>query len=296
MDNAQKTPARLRQELGGLEDAIAAHISWLKDWHVRIFGAAMNGEAIPTVEDTSQTPFRKWYYGPALDVFGESPAYPALGFGMESMQSQARQLIEKLNETGKFPPTEYKEFMDAAASFNEKTFKLQRETLFQITQIDDLTGAGDEMAMRDYIESERERVKRAGQDATVVICELADYINQKGESVDAERSEVLVEFAVTIADQLRPYDQLYRINNDQFLICLPYTDVGVAELVIKRLHDKVSGSLLKMKDGAEIKLRTHMGIAPIGAEESVETILEHASEALDLARINALSDVYSWTG
>ena len=69
-------------------------------------------------------------------------------------------MAEKLAETGMFPATEYNDFMEAAASFKEMVFKLQRKTLFQVTHIDDLTGAGDEMAMRDYIEAERERVKR----------------------------------------------------------------------------------------------------------------------------------------
>ena len=59
-----------------------------------------------------------------------------------------------------FPVTEYNDFMETAAAFNEMVFKLQRETLFQVAHIDDLTGAGDEMAMRNYIEAERERVKR----------------------------------------------------------------------------------------------------------------------------------------
>ena len=294
MSNELKTPEKLRQELRRLEDAVSDHITWMKDWHLQVLGAAMNGEAISTAEDDIQIPFLKWYYGQAQDIFGDSPAYPALRFSLAALQSHALQLAEKLNETGKFPPAEYKEFMESAAAFNEMTFKLQRESLFQIAQIDDLTGAGDVTAMRDYIEAER--VKRMDQAATVVICELSDFASRGGAPVKNSRSEVLVEFAVTISDQLRPYDQLYRIDNDQFLICLPYTDITVAEQVIKRLHGKVSGSLLKMKDGTQVKLETYMGIAPIGGEESVETILEHATEALELARINALTDVYSWEG
>jgi diguanylate cyclase (GGDEF)-like protein len=210
------------------------------------------------------------------------------------MQSYAHQLAEKLNQTGKLPPDEYNDFMTAAAAFNEKSFRLQRETLFQIAHIDDLTGIGDEIAMFDFIEAERERVKRMDQDASIVICELADYTNQEGEPVDADRAEVLVEFSQIIANQLRPYDQLYRIDNDEFLICLPYTDLAVAELVIKRLHDRVSGKLLVMKDGSEIKLRTHMGIAPIGGDENVETILGHAIEAMNIARVNVASDIFTW--
>jgi hypothetical protein len=69
-------------------------------------------------------------------------------------------LAEKLAETDMFPATEYNDFMEATAAFNEMVFKLQRETLSQVAYIDDLTGAGDEVAMRDYIEAERERVKR----------------------------------------------------------------------------------------------------------------------------------------
>ena len=296
MSDDLKTTQKLRQELNHLEAAVSAHIAWLTDWHLKILDAAMNGNSVSTEEEDFQTPFRNWYYGTAQEIFGHSPAFPALGFSLETMRSLARHLAEKLNETGQFPPLEYKEFMEAAASFNEKIFRLQRETVFQVAHIDNLTGAGDAQAMRNDIEAERERVKRVDQDASIVICELADYTDQAGEPVDADRSEVLLEFAGTIADQLRPYDQLYRIDNDEFLICLPYTDLTVAELVIKRLHGKVSESLLQMKDGARIKLRTHMGIAPIGGEESVETILEHANEALELARVNSLSDVYSWGG
>ena len=286
----------LRQELKRLEAVVGEQITWLKDWHLRILGAAMNGESVTAEDDTIDTPFRKWYYSHGQKAFGDSPAFPALGFSLETMRTHARQLTQKLAETGKFPPMEYKDFMDAAAAFNETVFRLQRETLFQVAHIDGLTGAGDEKAMRDYIDAERERVKRMDQEATVAVCELSDFTGRDGEDVEANRADVLVEFATTLAAQLRPYDQLYRINNDLFLISLPYTDVTVAELVIKRLHGKVSGSVLKLKDGTLIKLRSHIGIAPIGAEESVETILEHADEALELARINALTDVYSWEG
>tara|TARA_B100000315_G_C14592187_1_gene596535 strand:+ start:6078 stop:7112 length:1035 start_codon:yes stop_codon:yes gene_type:complete len=296
MSDDYKTPENLRQELKRLETAVGDHISWLKDWHLRILGAGMTGETVEINNAAIDTPFRNWYYSHARDAFGDSPAYPALGFSLETMRSHARQLAEKLAETGKFPPEEYNEFMDAAANFNEMIFKLQRETLFQVAHIDDLTGAGDEMAMRDYIEAERERVMRMDQEATVAVCELSEYTGQDGETVDVSRADVLVEFAITLAAQLRPYDQLYRINNDLFLICLPYTDVTVAELVIKRLHGKVSGSPLNLKNGTQVKLSTHIGIAPIGAEESVETILEHANEALELARANELVDVYSWEG
>ena len=50
----------------------------------------MNGETVAIEDDTIDTPFRKWYYGHARDAFGDSPAYPALGFSLETMRTHAR--------------------------------------------------------------------------------------------------------------------------------------------------------------------------------------------------------------
>jgi hypothetical protein len=94
MSNELKTPEKLRQELRRLEDAVSDHITWMKDLHLQVLGAAKNGEAISTAEDDIQIPFRKWYYGQAQDVFEDSPAYPALGFSLAALQSHALQLAE----------------------------------------------------------------------------------------------------------------------------------------------------------------------------------------------------------
>ena len=90
MSEDPKTPENLHLELKRLEAMVGDQITWLKDWHLRILGAAMNGKTVAVEDDTIETPFHKWYYGHARDDFGDSPAYPALGFSLETMRTHAR--------------------------------------------------------------------------------------------------------------------------------------------------------------------------------------------------------------
>ena len=148
--------------------------------------------------------------------------------------------------------------------------------------------------MRDEIIAERERVKRMGQDACIALAHIGSFTAEDGLEDNVSRSEVLLEFAISLAEQLRPYDRIYRIDNDMFLVCLPYTDVDVAKIVMDRLHANLAGGLLSLEDGTKIMLEAHVGIAPVGGDEDVDTILEHANEAMDIARSNALTNVFMW--
>jgi len=289
-----RSPEQLRMELGRLESAVSGEIEWLKNWHLNVLGAAVSGSDLDLTSIEEKSPFRVWYDGAPRDIFGDSSAFVALGLSLETVQTLARSVAQTVKYTGKFPPDEYKAFMDAVGLFNELVFKLQRESLFQVAHIDDLTGAGDEVAMRDEIIAERERVKRMDQEACIAVAEIGSFTAEDGLEEHVSRSEVLLEFAVTLAEQLRPYDRLYRIDNDRFLVCLPYTDVDVAKIVMDRLHGKITGGSLALEDGTRITLEAHIGIAPVGGDEDVDTILAHAEEALETARSNALTNVFMW--
>ena len=78
------------------------------------------------------------------------------------------------------------------------------------------------------------------------------------------------------------------------MICLPYTDTDVANLVISRLHESLVGGGLAMEDGTKVFIGLRFGIAPIGNDDEIEDVMAHAREALELARTNALLDVVAW--
>ena len=160
--------------------------------------------------------------------------------------------------------------------------------------MDELTGARHETAKRDKIIAERERVNRMDQDACIALAEIGSLTAADSLEDYVSRAEVLLEFSVTLAEQLRPYDRLLRIDKDMFLVSLPYTDVDVAKIVMDRLHEKVAGGSLEFDDGTQITLEAHFDISPVNGGEEVGTILDHAHEAMDIAKNNALIDIFLW--
>ena len=216
------------------------------------------------------------------------------------MQSLCNQVLDLLEDDADIPEPEYAAFMDSVIHFNDQVFKLMRESLSQIAQVDNLTGFGNETGMRVHIMAERERVRRTSQQACIALAELGEYSVpdeeglELGTDIKVGRSEVISEFAHASAELLRPYDQLYRIDNDNFVICLPYTDTDVANLVISRLHESLVGGGLAMEDGTKVFIGLRFGIAPIGNDDEIEDVMAHAREALELARTNALLDVVAW--
>ncbi len=61
-----------------------------------------------------------------------------------------------------------------------------------------------------------------------------------------------------------------------------------------RLHEKVAGGSLEFDDGTQITLEAHFDISPVNGGEEVGTILEHAHEAMDIAKNNALINIFLW--
>jgi|TARA_B100000315_G_C14494675_1_gene549333 diguanylate cyclase (GGDEF)-like protein len=293
-----KTPDIYRRELTRMEAAMREQIEWLKDWHLYVF--SNTGDEQEEFENIAEFPFKAWYGGLPQELFAESPIFVALGFNLESMQTLANQFVRVFQESGHFPEAEYGDFMDSVSKFNDLVFKLMRESLNQVAHVDDLTGVGNETGMRAHISAERERVRRTNQQACVALAELGEYTvpDEDGLELDPDvkvsRSEVISRFAQTVEEMLRPYDQLYRIDNDDFVLCLPYTDTDVANLVVNRLHAALVGGGLGMEDGTKVELVLRFGIAPIGADDEVEDVMEHAREAVELARANALLDVVAW--
>ncbi|MCD6073970.1 MAG: diguanylate cyclase [Rhodospirillales bacterium] len=279
-----KTSEMFRRELSRMEAAMAAQVEWLKDWHVSVL--APDPSQPPAA--IGPTPFRAWYYGLPSDLFAESMAFAVLGMNLETMQTLAEQLANTVRQNaGKLPPAEYAHFMDAVGKFNQGVFKLIRECVSEIAFIDDLTGVGNENGMKLHIAAELERVRRTNQRCCVALVEignfrLADGDHSGGYAINL--NEVMAAFASLLGGKLRPYDQLFRMGQEHFMLALPYTESDVAEAVLKRLAGTLTGGRLKLIDETLIDLDIRFGLASIEPNDTVDTVIENAYSALDQTR------------
>lgn len=301
MPEEVKSQRELRTELSRLEAAIAEQTEWLKEWHLDVVGHSVgkvngngNGDGNGHGAANAQAPFRNWYYGQTPGLFDDSPVFAALGFSLESMQAQARQLVRATQAGQVFPFGEYREFMDAVVSFNDLVFKLQRESWHQLSRVDELTGLGNDQAMRDQIAIERERTQRTGLPTCVALAQLTDFQPVDDDAGKISNAEALVCLAEALEDNLRLYDRVYRYESDIFLICLPNTDADVAEQVVKRLHGLITQKPLQLEDQTKLNVLTIFGIGPVLPADSVSTIVTQVTAALRRASEDSTTPVASW--
>jgi two-component system cell cycle response regulator len=94
--------------------------------------------------------------------------------------------------------------------------------------------------------------------------------------------EVLREFAVRLATNVRAIDLPCRFGGEEFVVLMPDTEVVDAERIADRIRRHVGGSPFRVDSGSELLTVTiSIGVAAtIGETDSPEALLKRADEAL----------------
>ena len=93
-------------------------IEWLKDWHLRGLGTAINGDDSNLRDFDNNSPFRMCYKVSPQGLFNDNSAFAVIGLSVETLQSQARSLGQTVKYGGLASLEEYKDFMDSVSLFN----------------------------------------------------------------------------------------------------------------------------------------------------------------------------------
>lgn len=90
---------------------------------------------------------------------------------------------------------------------------------------------------------------------------------------------VLVHFATTLREHMRPADIIARIGGDEFALILPNCSGDDVRHVLERLQAALAASPLSVSGGL-VTLRFSAGVAERQADEALEQVLERADAAL----------------
>ncbi len=96
--------------------------------------------------------------------------------------------------------------------------------------------------MLTKLREEQELVKREVRGCAVAMMDLDQFKAVNDQYGHAVGDVVLVGFARYIMAHLRPYDRLFRYGGEEFLICLPDTNLEAGHEMIDRLREEL-GSL-----------------------------------------------------
>jgi len=163
----------------------------------------------------------------------------------------------------------------------------------ELAVTDQLTGLHNRRYMVGQLEA---LVRRAAHGGDQVACLLIDIDHFKkindGYGHDVG-DEVLREFAVRLASNVRAVDLPCRYGGEEFVVVMPDTKLEDAERIAERIRLHVAGSPFRVMGGAELlSVTISVGVAAtLGETDRPETLLKRADEGVYEAKAQGRNKV-----
>ncbi|MBN8553387.1 MAG: PleD family two-component system response regulator [Caulobacterales bacterium] len=147
---------------------------------------------------------------------------------------------------------------------------------------DPLTGLHNRRYLLGQLDPLVDHAGRGGTPASVLILDI-DHFKSINDSFGHDAGdEVLVEFAVRLATNVRAVDLPCRYGGEEFVVIMPETRVEDAKIIADRIRAQVAGTPFMVMEGREsLNVTISIGVAATTGEgDSVEAVLKRADEAL----------------
>lgn len=172
----------------------------------------------------------------------------------------------------------------SAASASQLALLLSLLGARQQASEDALTGLANRRMLNHRLEAEMARARRDGKPLSVIILDL-DHFKRVNDSLGhAAGDEVLVHIAHILRAELRGADLPARSGGEEFCLLLPGIDGDAAWAVAERIRQRVEANPTVLAQGQTVPVTVSLGIATLGADDGVQTLLDRADQAMYRAK------------
>ncbi len=176
----------------------------------------------------------------------------------------------------------------------EDELRKSRDNAEVLARTDYLTKTLNRRAFIERLQEELERTKRTQEGFAMILVDI-DYFKKVNDQFGHLAGDyVLQKFADCLSNNVRPYDFIGRYGGEEFIICLPDTDVEQAALVAERMRESVEALEVDYLH-ARIKVTGSFGVAVYDSHSSdtLDELIEKADGAMYVAK-NHKNTVYQW--
>ena len=156
----------------------------------------------------------------------------------------------------------------------------------ELAVTDQLTGLHNRRYMTGQLDALLQRAAAGGEPVSLLVIDI-DHFKQVNDSFGHDAGdEVLREFAVRLASNVRAIDLPVRHGGEEFVVVMPDTELEDARRIAERIRLHVAGSPFRVMDGEELLTVTiSIGVAcSAGAGDTASTLIKRADEAVYLAK------------
>lgn len=165
-----------------------------------------------------------------------------------------------------------------------ESLKYELEELRELVHTDQMTGTYNRRGLDNIFTRESARADRYENALCVVLIDLDDFkfINDTYGHLIGDSA--LIHFATIAKKTIRPSDVIARYGGEEFLIILPDTRPEEAVWVMQRLQNNLSKDPLLDSEETPIKITFSGGITLRKFQETQNTVIKRADEALYRAK------------
>jgi two-component system cell cycle response regulator len=166
----------------------------------------------------------------------------------------------------------------------------------ELAVTDQLTGLHNRRYMVGQLGALVARATRGGDPVGCLLIDI-DHFKKINDSFGHDAGdEVLREFAVRLASNVRAIDLPCRYGGEEFVTIMPDTTIDAAGRIAERIRRYISGSPFRVAQGSELLTVTiSVGVAVMtGSTDTAEALLKRADEALYEAKAAGRNRVIEW--
>lgn len=201
------------------------------------------------------------------------------------LQTMAIQLSSHFLNTGNIDIDQYDKFLAKNDVFFELLWNLASEVISAQYQFDPLTKLLNRRAFKLILVHELSRVNRQETKSCLVLIDLDNFKEVNDTHGHDTGDQILREFSDVLRASIRESDCASRHGGEEFLLCLPDTDIEKSQLIIERLRKIIASN----KYSEKIKVTASFGIALLSVNTKQSII--NADKAMYQSKANGKNQV-----
>jgi diguanylate cyclase len=285
LDNNVLNSEQLQKIVGQIDQAIVSD----NDWHVELMRSIIckssTEEQLVNAKKYSACNFGLWFYSDDNQLPKTHPKFNALENAHKLVHEKAAMLLQESQSQDIISPLTYDGFADAVEQMRCVLTELKQEFENLLYDHDTLTGAETRMCLLPKLKQQQELMQRGIQpDCCIAMLDLDNFkkINDGlGHLVGDEVLRTVIKYVI---QQLRSYDMVFRYGGEEFIICMPHTNLETASCLIERLRSGIEFLPIKIEANTIIHVTASFGLAKLIANSPIVDVIDCADKAMYKAK------------